>query len=109
MPRIITHAIPLDVVRTVSGPLVDELAALLNISRDHLVLEVRNDPFVQDGAVVSSHPFVEVWLFPRGRDQETTLARALTRHLKAAGCPAPDVAISYFQRERYFEDGEPFA
>lgn len=107
MPRISTHAIPLDVVRRASRALVDELVSLTGVSREHFSLEVCEHPFVRDGEVVTSHPFVEVALFDRGTKIEDAVARAITRHLREAGCPSVDVYLMRLERHRYYEDGEP--
>ena len=108
MPRITTHAVPLQVVKQASPSLVDELVALTGVPREHFTIQVREDPFVMDGEVVPGHSFVEVALFDRGQDTEDAVALAITRHLKAAGCPAPDVYMVRLERRRYFEDGTHF-
>jgi hypothetical protein len=108
MPRITTHAIPLEIVMKASGPLIEELSGLLGIPREHFAIQVRTDPFVRDGAVVVGDPFVEVALFDRGRELEDQAARIITHQLQAAGCPHLDLCISHLERARYFEDGEPF-
>ncbi|MDP2876477.1 MAG: DUF1904 family protein [Holophaga sp.] len=108
MPRITTHAIALEVVQRASGPMTDDLAALLDIPREHFAFEVRADAFVQDGAVVQGDPFVEVALFDRGPEAEDKAARLITRHFQQAGCPHVDVYLVRLERRRYYEDGEPF-
>lgn len=108
MPRITTHAIPLEVVRKASRGLVDELEALLKIPREHFAIQVREDPHIQDGEVVSGLPFVEVALFDRGPETEDRIARLVTRHLQEAGCPHLDLYLVRLERPRYYEDGEPF-
>lgn len=108
MPRITTHALPLDTVKALSRPLTEELAAMTGIPREHFTLEVRQDPFVFDGAEVSGDPFIEVAMFDRGPELEGRMARAITRHFQAAGCPHLDVCILRLERSRYYEDGEPF-
>jgi len=108
MPRITTHAIPLELVQRVSGPLTDALVALLGIPREHFAFEVRRDAFVQDGNLVSGDPFVEVALFDRGPEAEDQVARLVTRHLEQAGCPHVDVYLVRLERHRYYEDGVPF-
>ncbi len=108
MPRITTHAIPLETVMKASGPLVDELVGLFGVPREHFALQVRNDPHVRDGALTPGDPFVEVALFDRGPELEDRAARAITRHLQAAGCPHLDLYLWHLERHRYYEDGAPF-
>ncbi len=108
MPRITTSAIPIEVVRRASKPLVDELVALLNIPREHFAIEARQDASVRDGEVVPGDPFVEVSLFEREPGIEDRIARIVTRHLQAAGCPHLDLYLTRLERHRYYEDGEPF-
>ncbi|HOD33204.1 MAG TPA: DUF1904 family protein, partial [Holophaga sp.] len=66
MPRLTTHAIPLETVQKASGPLAREIAGLLGIPEDFVTLEVRQDPFVRGGAVVAGDPLISVSLFDRG-------------------------------------------
>jgi len=108
MPRITTHAISLETVREVSGPMTEELAVLLQVPREHFAIEVRTDPFVQSGELVPGDPFVEVALFDRGPEAEAQAARLITRHFQGAGCAHLDVYLVRLERHRYFEDGEPF-
>ena len=108
MPRITTHAIPLETVCRASGAMLDELEALLKVPREHFALAVREDPFVRDGAVVAGDPFVEVCLFDRGQAAEDHVARIITDHLQRAGCLHVDVYLTRLERHRYFEDGVPF-
>lgn len=108
MPRITTHAIALETVKKASGPMTEELAALLGVPREHFAIEVRTDPFVREGAVVPGDPFVEVALFDRGAEVEAQAARLITRHFQAAGCPHLDVYLQRLERHRYYEDGVPF-
>lgn len=108
MPRIATTAIPIEIVRRASKPMLDELEALLDIPRAYFSIEVRQNPFVMDGEIVPGHPFVEVSLFDRGPEAEDRIARVITHHLQAAGCPNLDLYLIHLERCRYYEDGEPF-
>lgn len=108
MPRITTHAIPLEIVQRASGPIAADIAALLGIPEEYTTLEVRNDSFVRGGAVVAGDPFVDVWLFDRGAETEDRVARLITRHLQEAGCPQLDLYLHRLERPRYYENGEPF-
>lgn len=108
MPRITTHALSLDTVRKVSGPLTAELAALLGVPQEHFAIEVRADPFVAGGVLVPGDPFIELALFDRGAEAEAQAARLITRHFQDAGCPHLDVYLVRLERHRYFEDGVPF-
>jgi hypothetical protein len=108
MPRLTTHAIPLEVVRRASAALIDDLETLLRIPREHFAIEVREDPSVAEGRVIPGHPFVEVQLFDRGPEVEDAVARTITRHLQGAGCPNLDLYLARLERPRYYEDGEPF-
>lgn len=108
MPRIRTHAIPLEIVKAASGPMLDDLAELLGIPGEYLTLQACGDVYIQDGQVAQGDPFVEVFLFERSPEMEKKLAERITTHLQAAGCAHLDVAILHFERSRYFEDGVPF-
>ena len=108
MPRLTTHAIPLETVQKASGPLAREIAGLLGIPEDFVTLEVRQDPFVRGGAVVAGDPFISVSLFDRGPAMEDQVARAITRQFQAAGVPHLDVCLLHLECARYYEDGEPF-
>lgn len=108
MPRIITYAIELDVVKAASGPIAEDIAALLDIPEEHVVIQVNRDVFVQDAEVVPSYPFVEVCLFDRGQQKEDEIARILTKRFRAEGCDDIEVYLTKLERRRYFENGEHF-
>lgn len=108
MPRITTHAIPLESVRLASTSMVEELATLFGVPREYFAIEVCANPFVSDGEVIDSHPFVELALFDRGSEVEDRAAKIITRHLRDAGCTSLDLYLIHLERRRYFEDGEPF-
>jgi len=90
-----------------SGPLADELAALLGVPREHVIIEASGARFVQDGVVTDGDPFVEVAMFERDERLEDAVARLVTRCVQAAGCPHVDLYLRHLVRRRFYEDGEP--
>ncbi|MCU0664844.1 MAG: DUF1904 domain-containing protein [Myxococcota bacterium] len=108
MPRIITHAVPVEAVQEISADLARDIAVLLEIPRDHIVIQVSSDVFVEEGQIASSYPFVEVCLFDRGHEKEDEIARIVTRHLRASGYSCVEVYLTRLEKRRYYENGQPF-
>lgn len=107
MPRIRTTGIPTETLLALRGPLFTELETLLQVPRAYLVLLSSGDtPLPEPGEEVV--PFVEVAWFDRGLEVQDRVAEALTRHLKEAGCAAPDVVFLKLERRAYYEDGQHF-
>ncbi len=107
MPRLQFYALPLPVVMEVSEGLVDELAALMSVAREHFVLEHIASTFVYDGVEKGGFPYVEVHCFDRGEEVFDRTAEVITRRLQALGVAGVDVAFRLLTRRHYYENGKP--
>lgn len=107
MPRLQFYALPLHIVAEVSEGLVDELAALMGVQREHFVMEHIASTFVYDGAVKEGFPYVEVHCFDRGAAVFDRTAEAITRRLHALGVEGVDVAFRPLIKRHYYENGNP--
>jgi hypothetical protein len=107
LPRLQFYALPLPLVRDVSKGLVDELATLMGVAREHFVLECVDSTFIYDGAVKEGFPYVEVHCFDRGAEVFDRTAEIITRRLQALGIPSVDVTFRPLLRRHYYEDGKP--
>ena len=107
MPRLQFYALPLAVVTEVSVGLVDELAMLMGVAREHFVLECVDSTFIYDGAVKEGFPYVEVHCFDRGAEVFDRTAEIITRRLQALGVSSVDVTFRPLLRRHYYEDGKP--
>jgi len=108
MPQLRFHAIDVEIVKSVSQPLTEELAKVVGCDREHFVLECLPTFYVWDGQMTQGSPFVEVYCFDRGDEVSDLMAEIITRHLIGAGCEGVDVAFMFLQRRRYYEDGKHF-
>jgi hypothetical protein len=109
LPRLQFYALPLAVVTEVSAGLVDELATLMGVAREHFVLECVDSTFIYDGVVKEGFPYVEVHCFDRGAEVFDRTAEIITRRLQALGVSGVDVTFRPLLRRHYYEDGKPLA
>ncbi|MBT9134310.1 MAG: hypothetical protein DDT34_01223 [Firmicutes bacterium] len=107
LPRLQFYALPLPVVTEVSEALVDELAALMNVAREHFVLEHIATTYVYDGVMREGFPYVEVHCFDRGAEVFDRTAEIITGRLQALGVASVDVAFRPLIRRHYYENGKP--
>jgi hypothetical protein len=106
LPQLRFHAIREETVKAASKPMTEELASVVGCAREHFVLECVPSSYVWDGDTTQGYPYVEVYCFDRGEEAFDKMAKAITRHLLAAGCESVDVAFMLLDRRRYYEDGQ---
>jgi hypothetical protein len=102
------YGVPVEVVKKISKPLIDDLAAVTGTPRDYFSIQVCQDLFIFDDSEVKPDPFVELSLFERGESIEDTLVNKVTEHLVGQGFRSVEVYINHLTRRRYFENGKHF-
>ena len=111
MPHLLIRGLSVDQVRTLSGPLVDELAELCRCPADYFLLEIVHTTAVFQGETVPSYPFVEVAWFDRGAETRDRFAEIVDRHIRAVGVPEAEIAFRVFREDQYYINarraGEP--
>ncbi|MGJ7911661.1 DUF1904 family protein [Neobacillus sp. LXY-1] len=109
MPHLFIRGITVEQVKTISKPMVQELARLCECGTDNFTLEVVNATFVFDGSEVPGYPFIEVKWFDRGQKVQDEFAHIITRQVQALGIPDIEVAFSTFRESDYYLNGKSFA
>lgn len=109
MPHLFIRGITVEQVKTISPPLVQELADLCACGTDNFTLEVVHSTFVFDGKEVPGYPFIEVKWFDRGQEIRDTFAIIVTKHVQSLGIPEVEVAFSTFKESDYYFNGKSFA
>lgn len=109
MPHLIFRGISVEQVKTISKPLVQELAEICACGTDNFTLEIVQSTFVFDQNEVPGYPFIEVKWFERGQDIQDQFAKAVTRNVHSLGIPEAEVALTAFLESAYYSNGKSFA
>jgi phenylpyruvate tautomerase PptA (4-oxalocrotonate tautomerase family) len=109
MPQLLIRGISAEQVKSISQPLVEELADLCACGTDNFTLEVVNSTFVFDGKVVPGYPFIEVKWFERGLEVQDKFAYIITKQVHSLEIPEVEVAFSTFRESGYYLNGKSFA
>ena len=109
MPHLFIRGITVEQVKTISTPLVQELADLCACGTDNFTLEVVHSTFVFDGKEVPGYPFIEVKWFERGQEIRDAFATMVTKQVQSLGIPEVEVAFSTFKESDYYFNGKSFA
>lgn len=109
MPQLLIKGISVEQVKSISKPLVQELAELCACGTDNFTLEVMNSTFVFDGEEVLGYPFIEVKWFDRGLEIQNEFANLITKQVHSLGIPEVEVAFTTFRESDYYLNGKSFA
>ncbi|MGG7621217.1 DUF1904 family protein [Bacillus coreaensis] len=108
MPQLLIKGISVEQVKSISKPLVQELAELCACGTDNFTLEVINSTFVFDGEEVPGYPFIEVKWFDRGLEIQNEFANLITKQVHSLGIPEVEVAFTTFRESDYYLNGKSF-
>lgn len=106
MPHILIRGLTERQLKTISKPLVDDLARICECGRDNFFLELLHTTCVFDGETVASYPFAEVAWFERGPETRDRFAEAFTRHVLSLGVPEVEVAFRTYREDSYYINGK---
>lgn len=109
MPQLIFKGISVEQVKTISIPLVRELADLCNCETDNFTLEIAQSTFIFNQNEVQMFPFIEVKWFERGQEIQDRFANIITKYIHSLGVPEVEVAFSVFLESAYYFNGKHFA
>ncbi|CAG7597015.1 hypothetical protein PAESOLCIP111_00111 [Paenibacillus solanacearum] len=107
MPQLTVRGIGVDVMVSISRPLVEELAAICQCGTDHFTVDCLNVVSVFDGQACNTNPFIEVAWFERGREIRDRVAEAITRHVRTAGVSELEIAFKVYKEDGYYIGGVP--
>lgn len=108
MPHLVFRGISVDQVKTISKPLVNELADLCNCGTDNFTLEIISSTFVFEENEVPGFPFIEVKWFERGQEVRDQFARVVTKLVQSLEIPEVEVAFTTYQESAYYNNGKSF-
>lgn len=109
MPHLFIRGITVEQVKSISKPLVEELAELCSCGTDNFTLEVLNSTFVFNEKEVPGYPFIEVKWFERGQDTRDRFAQIVSQQVLSLGIPEVEVAFTAFSESAYYANGKSFA
>lgn len=109
MPQLIFKGISVEQVKTISSPLVRDLAELCNCDTDNFTLEIPQSIFISNEEEVAAFPFIEVKWFERGQELQDQFANIITKYIQSLGVPEVEVAFTVFLESAYYSNGKHFA
>ncbi|OXM82392.1 DUF1904 family protein [Paenibacillus rigui] len=108
MPHLVCRGLSVEQVRTISKPLLEELAVICECDTSNFMLECLTVTSVFDGDVVNTYPFIEVGWFDRGQSIRDLVAKAITEHCLASGVPEVEVAFRTYREDSYYTNGQHY-
>jgi hypothetical protein len=109
VPHLIFRGVSVEQVKTMSIPLVEELADVCSCGTDNFTLELLSSTFVFNQNEVPGFPFIEVKWFERGQEVRDQFAHVVTKHVQSFDIPEVEVAFTTFQESAYYSNGKSFA
>ncbi|MCG9790281.1 DUF1904 domain-containing protein [Vibrio barjaei] len=110
MPHLRFRAIEPELVKTLSGPLVDELQPLMDCPKEDFTVEHIASTFYFDNKVSHAYPFIEVLWFDRGQEVKNSVALVITNQVRSALGKELDVAVIFSALEpvNYYDNGQHY-
>ncbi|MGE5705066.1 MAG: DUF1904 family protein [Clostridia bacterium] len=108
MPQLIVRGITVEQLKTISTPLIAELAEVCECGTDNFMIEYQHTTSIFGGEVVNSYPFIEVAWFERGQQVRDRFAEAVTRHVLSLGIPEVEIAFAVYREDSYYLNGKHF-
>jgi Domain of unknown function (DUF1904) len=110
MPQLWTRHIPVDTIRLVARPLIQEMAEICACGTDNFSIEIIEGTSISFEPSTAAFPFIEIRWFDRGKDVQDRLAHAITRHLLETGrCTELEIAFIPYAQTNYYINGEDCA
>ncbi len=109
MPHLRVRSLTPDQVAKLSTSLVSDLAEITGAPVDNFTMELVSTQFFQEGKVVTSFPFVEVFWFERPQAMQDACAALITKRVKDV-VPEQDVVVVFTElaKDGYYENGKHF-
>ena len=106
LPHIVFRGISIEQLKSISKPLVVELANVCDCGTDNFTLELPNSTFVCNGEETPAFPLIEVKWFERGQEIRDQFARILTKYLIEFKLPEIEVVFTVFSETAYYINGK---
>lgn len=109
MPHIRLRGMTAEQVQRLSENLADELAPILETTRDNFTIELVQTQFFEGGQPHGGYPFCEVLWFERSAAHRQRCAEWLTNTIRQI-TKATDIAVVFspIEKTNYFENGKHF-
>lgn len=109
MPLLVVRGIHADQMKTISTPLVEQLAAICECGTDNFTIECLHTTAVFGGEIVDSFPFIEVAWFDRGQAVKDQFAKTVSDIVMSLGIKEVEVAFTAYREDSYYINGKRFA
>jgi hypothetical protein len=107
MPQLTVRGIDAERMASISGPLIEELAALCECGIDNFTIDCLAVTSVFGGRAAVTYPFIEIAWFERGRAIRDQFADSVTRHIREAGVGEVEIAFKVYTEDGYYVNGVP--
>ena len=95
MPHVVFRGITTEQLKSISKPLVEELADICECGTDNFTLELPSSTFVFNGEEIEAFPLIEVKWFERGQEIRDRFAKAITTYVMDFGLPSRGCIYSF--------------
>ncbi|MEI7026880.1 DUF1904 family protein [Paenibacillus sp. y28] len=106
MPQLTVRGITVEQMASISGGLVEEMAAVCKCGTDNFTIDCLAVTSVFGGKTTETYPFIEVAWFERGMQVRSRLAAVITKYVQGAGVPELEVAFKVYAPAGYYINGE---
>ena len=112
MPHIRISGLEQEQVRTISKPVIDQLAELVGCPRDHFTIERFLTEFIFDGEVDgNAYPMIDVLWFSRSQETQDQAGKLITDAVRGVlSDKTLDICVRFSALEptAYYENGKHF-
>jgi Domain of unknown function (DUF1904) len=109
MPQLIVRGIKAEQMRSISQPLIEDLAEICDCGTDNFTIDCLQTTSVFGGSIVDTFPFIEVAWFERGLETRDRFAAALVKHVTSLGISELEVAFKTYREDCYYINGARFS
>jgi len=106
LPHLVIRGVTIEEMKSISKPLVGELAEICECGTDNFTFEVPHSTFVFNGEEIPSFPLIEVKWFERGQETRDRFAQSVTKHMMSTGADEVEVVFIPFSEPAYYINGE---
>jgi hypothetical protein len=109
MPHIVIRGISIEQMKTISKPLVGELAGICECGEDNFTFEIVHSTFVFNGEEVPPFSLIEVKWFERGQEVRDKFADVVTKYIMSVDVSEVEVVFIPFSEPAYYINGKSCA
>jgi phenylpyruvate tautomerase PptA (4-oxalocrotonate tautomerase family) len=109
MPQLTVRGIEMEVMRSMSKEMIEELAKICECGTDNFTIDCLPVISVFEGEQVLTYPFIEIAWFERGQVVRDQIAQAVTRHILSSGIKEVEIAFKVYREDNYYINGNSCA